>query len=101
LENTLDVWLVFFSGMTCAVILIPHLWGPPAYSVVVIVFWLAWLVVVVVVGNSLVYFSILLHHHFGYCCVPDFLHFDYCFLCDITVTLFGGSCQFLMFFSVK
>jgi len=64
-------------------------------------FWLTWLVVVVAVENSLAYFSILLHHHFSYCHVPDFLHFDYCFLSDITITLFGRSCQFLTSFSVK
>jgi len=43
---------------------------------------------VVVVENSLAYFSIPLHHHFGYCHVPDFLHFDYHFLHDVTITLF-------------
>jgi len=68
-------WLVFLSGMTYAVILIPHLWGPPAHLVAVVVFWLTWMVVVVVVENMLAYFAILLHHHFGYCHVPDFLCF--------------------------
>jgi len=94
-------WLVFLSGMTYVVILIPHLWGPPAHFVVVVVFWLAWLVVVVVVENLLAYFSILLHHHFGYFCVPDILHFDYCFLRDITITIFGRSHQFLTLFTIK